>query len=84
MKTSEAEYILYPANKTGSKKQGYPELDTKMSISKTNFRRFYLQEFSKTVSIMSTEYNLELKYGIEKKPENSPSNCCLLMKLFTI
>lgn len=39
---SKSAYCVYPANKTGSKREGYPELDTKLSICKINMRRFYL------------------------------------------
>lgn len=42
MNISKSAYVIYPANKTGSKRDGYPELDSKLSISKINMRRFYL------------------------------------------
>lgn len=35
-------YCLYPANRTGSKKTGAMELDSKSIISDLNTRRFYL------------------------------------------
>jgi hypothetical protein len=35
-------YSMYLANKIGEKKNGYPELDFKLILSKTNINRFYL------------------------------------------
>lgn len=61
---SRSAYSVYPANKTGSKREGYPELDTKLAVCKINMRRFYLEEVNKAFSLISTEFNLERKYGL--------------------
>jgi len=57
-------YCLFPANKTGSKKSGYPSFDSKTQLSGINYRRFYLEEMNKAFSLISTEFNLERKYGL--------------------
>jgi hypothetical protein len=55
---------MYLAHRNGFKKEGYPELDQKLVISQTNVSKFFLEEFGKTISLISSEYNLEKKYGI--------------------
>lgn len=55
---SKSAYCVFPANKTGTKREGYPELDSKMLISKINMRKFFLEEVNKTFSLISTEFNL--------------------------
>jgi len=37
-----ADYCVYPASKTGTKRDGYPELDNKLPITKIQMRRFFL------------------------------------------
>lgn len=61
---SKSAYSLYPANKTGSKRTGYPELDSKLPIAKVNMKKFFLEEINKAFSLISTEFNLEKKYGM--------------------
>lgn len=73
-------YCVFPASKTGAKRDGYPELDSKLSVSKINMRRFYLEEVNKAFSLISTEFNLERKYGLEKKAL-SDGGCCQIFKI---
>ncbi len=40
---SKSAYCFFPANKTGSKRDGYPQLDTKLSIYKVNMKKLYLE-----------------------------------------
>ncbi len=77
---SKSAYCVFPANKTGTKREGYPELDSKLLISKINMRKFFLEEVNKTFSLISTEFNLERKYGLEKKG-GSDGACCQLFKI---
>jgi hypothetical protein len=37
-----SDYCVYPASKTGTKKDGYPELDSKLMVSKIPMRKLYL------------------------------------------
>lgn len=77
---SKSAYCVFPASKTGMKRDGYPELDSKLPITKINMRRFFLEEVSKTFSLISTEFNLERKYGLEKRAGNE-IGCCQIFKL---
>lgn len=51
---SRSAYCLYPANKTGCKREGYPEFNPKLEVSKVNMRRFYLEEVNRAFSLIST------------------------------
>ena len=82
LKASEIEYCVYPATRMGGRRDGYPELDKKMRLGKISFRRFYLQDALKSVSLISTEFNLERKYGLESKASGAFTCCSSLFRVF--
>lgn len=51
-------YQMYMADKSGKKKLGYPELYLDEKVGRTNLRRYYLEDISRTHSIISKEFNL--------------------------
>lgn len=74
-------YSLYVADKAGKKNEGYPEMDLEEKVRKTKIRKFYLEEISGALSMISKEINLENKYGFEKKPKVD-CVCCRLFQKF--
>ena len=51
-------YVLSVANKVGKRKEGYPELDLDSKIESTKFKKFYLEDLSKSFSLISRELDL--------------------------
>ena len=49
-------------------------------LNEDNMRKFFLEEVNKTFSLISTEFNLERKYGLEKKGGYDGA-CCQLFKI---
>ena len=80
---TEAQYSIFPAHKTGSKREDCPELDHKLLTGKANFRHFYLQE-NLQASLISTEFKLERKSELEHKPRQEHGCCSLVQQLFAI
>lgn len=74
-------YHLYAADKAGNKRQGYPEMDLGEKVGDTKIRKFYLEDISRTLTMISKEINLENKYGFEKKPQEDCICCRLFQKI---
>jgi hypothetical protein len=69
-------YALYPANKRGEKVSDAIEISHSQRIKGIGVKRFYLEYLNLSKESISTQINLEKKYGFEKQVKIEKGGCC--------
>ena len=69
-------YALFPANKRGEKANDAIEISHHQRIKGIGVKKFYLEYLNLCKESISTEINLEKKYGFEKRVKLERAGCC--------
>jgi hypothetical protein len=71
-------YALFPANGRGEKASDAIEVCHSQRIRGTGLRKFFLEYLNFSKETISTQINLEKKYGFEKVGRCERCGCCSL------
>ena len=71
-------YALFPANSRGEKPSDAIEVCHSQRIRGTGVRRFFLEYLNLSKETISTQINLEKKYGFEKAVRRERCGCCAI------